>query len=679
MKDPKKIAEQIVNLLTAAEKERDNSKLYGINWNAVWSYCYQMAFSPYQEDWSIKNMRESGKMLRRNEDGRIRITMNLINEQILDMVSKETANPIEPELVYGGPVEGVNDALPENQTDKRGTPIFVKLTPDQVIDRVTKVLNDVCEKGLKFKNIREKLCQGRRVFGTMAWLLDWDPGQGDYIDTFQVKAGNKWNVVTGEYDADGEGFATVQTKQLREQAPDFFNDLHIPEGEELGDTLQLDESQWRVARTYEGKPVVEMLYPWQIFPVGRVDSHLNTKGWIVRDYVLKSEAQRIYAKENIYGKSAEIKYGDKENGPKEEEVPAISKGSLQELKYFGLPVGEKVYERLRFFRKPQGMEKRSQRFTMLGGKLVRAYDCRLPRSFDETLGIYMIFDRIVLGMMEAMPTALFMTTPNKLFNDNVSFKYEMLDKMVINKWLAVGGDPNLSIPEGSETGILVSDLPVKELRSAEPPTTLTEFIVFSQQMLQGYSADQFMPGTTKEEMPTLGQSQMLNERNMGKIRLNIDRDAEEFSRFYTDLLNMLADKNLVSEVREIESEEELELNNGKKITVAKKYPWTAEMMGVISRAKVGPKSLISQEINLQISRIMFFLKTIVPMDTTGNLQKTAVQLIKRLFELMDIPGVDKPQEVALANVPQIPGQPGAGIPTPPGAQDPEKILNQPII
>lgn len=656
MEKAKQVEADIKGLLETAEKYRATPRLSGINWPAIWQYCYQMAFNPYQDNYNMRLIREEGKVKKITDDSRLHISLNKINERLLDMVSKETSQPIDPDVVYIG-TEPLRQLTGE--FDQQNNPLFDELQPDQVVDRVKAVLRDAAEK-MGLQTLREQKCLGRRVFGRMAFLLDWDDEAGEGLTIQQVRTDEeKWSVVHGQFEKDGQ-FVRVPVNQL----PLEWRNSN-PEAAASGFGL-FGEEDYRAETLTEGLPTLELLYPWQFYPIGNTSNYEAVPGWLIVDYLPESEAKRLYSTASFYGDKWTIDW-DGPEAPETTSVPTYEKGQLRDLAFMDYPDGTKLYKRVRYLRRRQGTEQKHQRLAMIGGKLVRGNPSRYGPSFEKSMGIYVFWDRLLAGSLDAVPTTLFMTAANTLINDMVSFKHELIDQMITNKWLAVAGDPDavkVGVAEGSEPGVVVSTHPLTEFRSGDPPQTLDFFINQMEMHIQGFAADQFIPGSRKEDLPTLGQSQMLERTNQSKIGYYVERDAREYTKLYTDLVELLRDRELNRDQRITEIEERIEAPLG-SYTQARRIPWDSQLFKNIGQVRVGTKALVRATEDEQLQKIFLILRNIPLPAAQGAPDPYAEarsQLVKRMFELVDLPGVSIPPDLLQlaaaqgAAMPQLPGK-----------------------
>ena len=642
----KLIAGKIAKQFDSLNINRDQKKYRGLNLKAHWRLWREQAFNPDQERWDLHALRKNGTLKTYNDSSRrIKVNVNLINEQLLDMAAKETAEPIEPDIIVDtkdGRI--VMDDQPALAEGPAGQPVYEEYTADDFADLAKKYLGAETDK-MGLEDARENMAYCRRVYGTHYFGLEWDPSRGDPTKYTTVKNGEKWDVVFGNYQKEQDAIV-------------------IP-GTGPGSTGQRYETgQWQEEYRPEGGPELVEYYAWQVIWEGKQDSRKSANGVFIESYIRADEAKQFYAKAKIYGKEFDVDFSKIEPIT----VPAIDDNSTPDLRYINFPAGTEVYRRLFYRRRPQMHEERSQHFTILGNTenaiTVRAQECPYPKCFDKSFGIYLFKDRHLPGHIEGIPTVAFMSTENTLYNLYKGMEYDILDKMAIGK-LFGKGDPNNPPQVGiadntSDVQVIISETDLTELRTSQPPAALAMLKNESKINLQTYSADQTLAmGSRNADLKTAYQASLQDKSNKGKIGVNLKRDAREFTVFYNDLMALLSDERFVMQPRTVE----VETDEDDYTRIQKIVP-TMKFLKGIGAIKIGPKSLISKD-EAEISNILQLL-SMLPQPQPGfpdpNAQ-TRADLVRRLFEIMDITGVQKPKPEILEQTGVMPpGMPGGMMP-----------------
>lgn len=649
--------------LADAKRQRSSEKLHGLKLEQFWRLWLEASFNPHDREWNVKGAREEGGQLKTKEgDDRLYIAINLINEQLQAMVAREMAAKLEPAVYYEGKTTQVEAKWAQPKIDDMGLPVYPSLSMDDYVDMVKSILEHELEE-MGFDDCREEVSLGRRTLGTMYLTLDWDPEAGERlaeVEFVQVKNGNSWDMVWGGYTEDGD-MLKVQRQPTREET-ERMRAMGPESQKAYASTLTITYGggSWRKDYLVMGRPRINVLYPWEVNWEGGVGSHLRARGVYLEYYLPLDKAQQLYPTARIEADEYEVDW---------KKVPTVeiqqSHGSTpQALEFYKYAPGQKMVKILEYRRKPSIKDKRSKWFLSLGGEdgeVVRAIDCPYGQSFDTSLGVYCFIDRRVPGMIEGVPTAAFMYTPNTLYSSLKSLEFELTDNMVMGAFWAnrrePGQDPDISLSSGKGPRIVLADpsVTLNHLQSPAPPAHLKALADEMIQTLNRHSVDQdLLPGYRTQDLPTLGQSEMQQEMQHGKLETMIRRDAREYTRFFNDLLTLLSDPNLVCEPRVIEMIE----GQGFKY---REFTWTAAALAYVKKIVIGPEVVAGKD-RVELQKIMGALQAL-PAPAAGAPDVYAPQragLLQRYFEILDIKGVPTPtpEQITQGNILQgAPGDP----------------------
>ena len=618
----------------------------GLNLYAHWRFWREVAYNPDFQQYNQQKLRNEGVLEVATEDRRLRVNVNLVNEQLLDMVAKETAEPLAPEIVIDTK-DGVIQ-LPDAEpvaTDGVTAPIYPSMTADEFADKSKRYITAETD-AMFLESYRERIAYCRRSFGTHYIGLEWDPGRGQRRKYVEAKNGEKWDVVSGTFTRDGDAIT-----------------VNVPGTQR---TARYEKDQWREEYRAEGGPRLVEYFVWQVKWEGKQNDRRESRGVFLEDYITEQEAKDFYRQSDIYGTKVDVDWTKQQP----ETVPADDAMAVPDLRFVNFQAGTKVYRRVRYRRRPAGNEQRSQWFTIIGTTTpvcVRAQACPLAERFDQSLAVYGFIDRLIPGQIEGLPSIAYMITDAIMYNLFRGMEHAILEKMIIGKLLAKGdpkNPPEIGMADSEDVDVIVSPVDLTPLETSHPPAELQGLKMESKQNIQTYSADQaLLLGSRTQDMKTATQSVMQQRANQGKVGVNLKRDALEWEIFYNDLVALLSDERYVTQPRSVS----IYGKTGTGLQYQENFVPTMTFLQHIGAIKIGPQSLLAR--GQQELENIFTLQRMLPMAAPGMpdpYMQTRNDLVRRTFEIMDITGVRTPPPQVLDEAAAAgalgPAPPGAGAP-----------------
>lgn len=398
---------------------------------------------------------------------------------------------------------------------------------------------------------------------------------------------------------------------------------------------------------------------WDLEP-GEI-STARIRGVYLVDLVAEEQIKKDYGQAIIYGQATDITYDDLMAQPVGPGTAFFNK--LKDM--FGLgtqatkPGGKKPLPRVRYRRFPNVVEgeRRSQWFTIVGNRLVRAMDCPYGRSFDVSLGIYPFFDRPSPDNIEGIPSVAYMMQQQKVCNATDSLVYSFIESFPYGTYTAVGGgEAKTNVTGGSGPKVISSD---RQLNPIQPTPLGPEVFNLKNDMrymIQYFGrANQLAQGSRSQDLGTATQASIQQQYGQKMTSFTQVNDASSWSMFLNDLLTLLGDGRFVKERRQINSVQTRMVmgQNGQMVPIqyVVKFDFMAPLLNYVDSIVVEPEDLENKTDEESKRDLVAMLQM---MNQADPAEMMLVKVIKkRLLELMDEPGIVYPdQQVIQPGTPQ---------------------------
>jgi len=686
-KEQQALSDRIISGLSSAQEARRTSPdQFNIdNWVDYWR---AISTNPTNQWYNTSDVRETGKInSSQNSDPSKRVSINYIAQEVLNMVASDLLNPLRwrVRFKFFDPAE----KIPINQAID-GEPL--EMDPDKYLDRINDVMAYyLSREKLNINDARLRIYGLRYKEGSAYITLDWDADGGPRSVFPKRKNGEKWDVLSGEWSEDGQFFKIPRAplkitleeydanpgkypppiKEPVENAQGGF-DLEIPQEDEVVPSAEFDSGEsFREDVIPQGDPkiaVYGVTQVWWDLEPGEISAD-RIRGVYIVDYITEAQAKEYYAEKIVYGIKEPVEDGEfTKKG--DQGVIGATMDKIKNMVGKGKE-SPGMLCRVRYRRKPNLRERRSQWFTVVGKTLVRAAECQYGKSFDVSLGVYPFFARPSNDHLEGIPDIAYMYQAQIVANAIDSMILEFIESFPYGSYTTIGQEePNTNVTAGGGPKIITSDRP---LTQATPVGLGQEVFTMKGDMryiIQYFGrSNQLQPGTRSQDANTATQASIAQAYGQKLTSFNQFNDAGSWQMFLNDLLSLLG--QFVKERRQIRANTMQSIQGPAgtmPVAIGQDFDFTSAWLEHVDSIICEPEDLqrkTDEESKRDLTAMMQVMNPADPAE--AELLK---KLKKRYVELMNEPGIEYPSaQVAQPGAPVGPDAmgdqgPGLAIPTP---------------